>query len=128
MAIMDFNYNKAISQAKEIDNIAEDMLNVANKQMQNTVDSIGICWRGEASQQFVNYCESTQSDIRTQAKKLQDLARRIRDVARIIKDAENRAKELQRRQAAAEAAKRAASKNSSGGGGSSGGSGGGGRF
>lgn len=113
MAIMDFNYNKAISQANQIDNIATDMLNIANKQMQTTIDSIGICWRGDASRQFITYCDSTQSDVRTQAKKLQELARRIREVARIIKAAEERAKELQRQQAAS-AVRKAESKNNSG--------------
>lgn len=113
MAIMDFNYNKAISQANQIDNIATDMLNIANKQMQTTIDSIGICWRGDASRQFINYCDSTQGDVRAQAKKLQELARRIREVARIIKAAEERAKELQRQQAAS-AVRKAESKNNSG--------------
>lgn len=96
MAIMDFNYNQAMNQANQIETVANDMLNVANKQLQNTVDSIGVCWQGEASQQFISYCVTTQSDIKEQAKKLQDLARRIREVARIIKEAEERAKELQR--------------------------------
>jgi len=118
MAIMNFNYNQAISQASQIDAVANDMLNVANKQLQTTLDSIGACWRGDASGQFISYCTTTQADIRTQAKKLQDLARRIREVARIIREAEERVKELQRQQVAS-----AASKPSSGGG-----QGGGGRF
>ena len=119
MAILNFNYNQAINQANQIDAVANDMLGVANKQLQTTLDSIGACWQGDASRQFIGYCATTQTDIRTQAKKLQDLARRIRDVAKIIREAEEKAKELQRQQAAA-------AKATSSGGGSSGGGGGGG--
>lgn len=118
MAIIEFNYNQAISQANQIETVASEMLNVANKQLQTSIDSIGVCWQGDASQQFVKYCSTTQSDIRAEAKKLQDLSKRLREVARIIKEAEERAKEIQRREA------EAAAQQSGGGGGG----GGGGRF
>lgn len=114
MAIMNFNYNQAISQANQVEKIAKDMLAIANKQIQNAGDSIEICWRGSASQQFIANLEATQADIRAQAKKLQDLAKRIRSVAKIIEEAEQRAKELLRQ-------KDAASKNGSGFGGGGGG-------
>ena len=119
MAIMNFNYNQAIRQANQVDAVANDMLNVANKQLQTTLDSIGACWGGDASKQFISYCATTQADIQTQAKKLQDLARRIKQVAQIIEEAEERAKELQQQQAAAAAEQ--ATKSSSRGSGSGGG-------
>jgi len=110
MAIRDFNYNQAISQANQIETVANDMMNVANRELKDTLDSIGACWQGEASRQFVGYCGAVKADILTQAKSLQDTARRIREVARIIKEAEDRARELQRqREAAARAAQAAMS-------------------
>jgi len=120
MAIMNFNYNLAISQANQVDTVATDMLNVANRDLQNTLDSIGASWQGESAQQFIGYCTTTQTEIRKKAGELQDLARRIREAARIIKEAEERARELQRRREAAAAAAAAAAKassSSSGGGG-----------
>jgi len=101
MAILNFNYNQAIDQARQIDNVANDMLNAANRQLQATLDSIGVCWQGDASRQFIGYCTTTQTYIRAESKKLQDLANRIREVAKIIREAEERAIELQRRQSAA---------------------------
>ena len=100
MAIMNFNYTQAINQANQIATVASDMLNVANSELQTTLDSIGVCWQGEASRQFVGYCAATQTDIRTQAQSLQSLASRLRDVAKIIKDAEEEALRLQQKQAA----------------------------
>lgn len=111
MAILNFDYGKAIRQADNIDAVASDMLNVANNQLQKTLDSIGACWQGDASRQFIGYCTSAQDDIRKQAKNLQDLAQRIRRVARTIKEAEERARELQRQKEAAAAAEAAARKN-----------------
>jgi len=99
MAIMNFNYSQAISQANQISSIADDMTRLANRQLQTTLDSIGGCWQGDASEQFVRYCSATQTDIQTQARELQNLATRIREVARIIKEAEERARELQRQRA-----------------------------
>jgi uncharacterized protein YukE len=116
MAILNFNYNQAINQARQIDNVATDMLSAANRQLQTTIESIGACWQGEASRQFIGYCTTTQTDIRAEAKKLQDLANRIREVARIIREAEERAKELQRQQAAAAAASSSGSGSGGGGG------------
>ena len=99
--IQNFNYTKAMNQASQVDTVANDMLSVANKQMQNTLDSIGACWQGEASRQFIGYCATTQADMRAQASKLQDLAKRIREGARIIRDAEEKATALQSQQAGA---------------------------
>jgi WXG100 family type VII secretion target len=115
MAIMDFNYGLAIRQANQVDEIAKEMQNIANRQLQSAVDSIEACWQGDASKQFLGYCTTTQEDIRIQARKLQDLANRVRTVARIIEEAEQRAKEAQRR--AAEAARSAGGGSGGGGGG-----------
>jgi len=98
MAI-NFNYYQAINQAIKIENIACEMLNVSNNQLQESIDSVSACWRGEASKQFINYCSSTQNDIRSEAGKLQALSKRIREVALIIKEAEEQAVLLQRQEA-----------------------------
>jgi uncharacterized protein YukE len=105
MAIINFNYQRAMTQANQIETIANQMSNLTDRQFQTTLDSIGVCWRGDASQQFIGYCSQTQTDIRSQAKRLRELAARIRQVAKIIKEAEERAKAAQRAKAAAAAQK-----------------------
>ena len=97
---INFDYDKAIKQAKKIDAIASDMLDVISKKIQAAVDVIGACWQGDASRQFLRYCITAQDDVKTQARNLRDVAERIREVARIIKEAEERAKEQQKRAAA----------------------------
>ena len=98
MSSINFNYNQAISQANQIEGIANEMLRLASNNFRNTIDSIGASWKGEAAQQFLGYCAKTQGDIEAQARSLQSIAGRIRDVARNIKEAEERAKALMSRQ------------------------------
>ena len=133
MAI-EFNYNNAISQAELIEGIVKDMRDVANKDLQTTVDSISASWRGDAAQQFLRYCFTAQGDVKSQAAKLEKLATDIRRVAKVIKDAEDKAKrEAELLAAKARASGTMSSGTGTGGGFSSssgnagGGSGGGGR-
>lgn len=92
MAIINFNYSRAISQAGQIEEIAQEMRSLADRDLQNGLEELSACWKGEASNQFVAYCGTTQNDLRAEASKLQDLARRIREIARILREAEERAK------------------------------------
>ena len=95
MAILNFNYNRAINQARQIETIASDMKNTADKDMQTAIDSIGACWQGEASRQFIGYCSGVQADIIKQANDLKNIAVSLRSAAKIIKEAEDKAKKLQ---------------------------------
>ena len=94
--IMNFNHRKAIRQARKVETIANEMMDVADRQLRSASNSIEASWKGEASRKFISHLYRTQTDIRTEARKLKDLARRIRSVAKIIEEAEQRAKELQR--------------------------------
>jgi WXG100 family type VII secretion target len=94
MAIMNFDYGRAISQASQIEGVSREMTALANRQFKATLESMGACWKGEASQLFLTQCGAMQSDLLTQARRLQELAARIREVARIIKEAEERARTL----------------------------------
>jgi len=114
---MYFNYNQAISQAKQLEGVANEMLNVADRQFQTTIDSIRVSWEGEASKQFIGYCVTTQEEVKKQSRKLKELAKRIREIARIIEEAEQRAKEIQRRKEAETAAKKSSDNGGFGGGG-----------
>jgi WXG100 family type VII secretion target len=92
---IDFNYSQAISQANQIDTIADDMQSLANSQLQNALETLGGVWKGEASQLFVTYCNGTKGDILTQAQNLHNLASKIRSVAAILKNAEQAAEQAE---------------------------------
>jgi len=88
MNFLSFNYNKAVNQANRIESIADDMLSIANNQLRQTIESIGVSWQGEASDHFLQNCDAALADIRAQANRLRELARRINEAAKSIRDAE----------------------------------------
>jgi WXG100 family type VII secretion target len=94
VAKIEFNYNKAIKQATQIDDIARDMQRLSDSDMRETLDSISTVWKGEASRQFIGSCAEIQEDIQTRAKELREISRRIREVARTIKEAEEQAQAI----------------------------------
>lgn len=99
--IWNFNYDKAIAQARTIENVAEEMRSIANNRLSGAIASINASWDGEASILFLRHCEETKQRIHDKANELTNIARRVRDVAKILHDAEAEARrkmeELSRR-------------------------------
>lgn len=97
MGKLNFNYKNAMKQADQIDMIARDMLTAAEAKMQNAIDSIDVCWKGEAAKQFLQHCIGLQDDVRDHVKMLHNISEKLRNVAERINVAEAEAKEIQRR-------------------------------
>jgi WXG100 family type VII secretion target len=99
MAIMNFNYERALRQAGQMDEAANEMENLANQKLRGAADHIAAVWQGAAATDYLRYCERIRNDIRVKADSLKETAERIRKAARILKEAEERALEEQRRRA-----------------------------
>jgi uncharacterized protein YukE len=97
MAIMNFNYDQAMRQANQIEEIARDMESLANQRIRGAMDHIGAIWKGEAASRYLSHCDQTRNDIQAKASGLKETATRIRNTAKILKEAEDRAREEQRR-------------------------------
>lgn len=87
-----FNYNKAISKAKELDNLASQLESLAKRDVDDTLMAVSRSWNGESSDLFVGKGRKAQGDIRSSAKQLRNLAEGIRIVARNVRNAEERAR------------------------------------
>jgi len=90
--IYNFNYNLAIRQATQIEEIAREMRSLANNKLTNAIATVDASWDGDSSTIFLRHCAETKQQMITKAADLENLARRIRDVARILKAAEERAR------------------------------------
>ena len=90
--IYNFNYNLAIRQATQIEEIAREMRSLANNKLTNAIATVDASWDGDSSTIFLRHCTETKQQIITKATDLENLARRIREVARILKEAEDRAR------------------------------------
>ena len=88
---VNLNFNLAIRQATQIENIASGMRSLANDKMTNAIATIDASWDGETSNLFLRHCEETKKQITLRAAELDNLAQRIKEVARIMREAEGHA-------------------------------------
>lgn len=99
--IWNFNYDKAIHQAEQLESIADEICNLANNRMGDIISSVRASWSGETSSIFRLHCEVTKNRILAKAQEVTQTAARIRSVAKILRDAEENARrqmeELSRR-------------------------------
>ena len=86
--IQNFNYNQAIKQASQVEEIAREMRSVANSKLSNAIATIDASWDGDTSNLFLRHCNDTKQQIAARASELDNLAHRIREVARIRREAE----------------------------------------
>lgn len=89
-----FNYNKAVSQAKELENLAQQLENLARRDMDDTLTAVSRGWNGESSDLFAAKGRKAQSDMRESAKQLRNLASGIRKAAENVRKAEERARQI----------------------------------
>jgi len=92
--VLNFNYDLAIRQATQIEDIACEMRKLANGQMSNAIATIDASWDGDTSSIFLRHCGETKQQVVARAGELECNAQRIRSVARVLRDAEETAKRI----------------------------------
>lgn len=90
------DYQRALNQAKELDEIARDLRRTANDNLQDCVSDISHNWTGENSKAYISKCNKLKSDINSTAKKIEKTADTIRTVALVTYRAEMAALALAR--------------------------------
>jgi uncharacterized protein YukE len=88
------NYNNAIRQAASLEQIAKQLKNLANKDMQDCVSEISHNWTGSNSNAYARKCNLLKEKIIKTAEKLEKTAETIRRIAKNTYDAEMRALRL----------------------------------
>jgi len=91
MAI-EFDYNRAMKQATEIDGVADDIDRLIRNNLQNTQAALSTAWTGEAATLYLQNLRQFGEDAAAEARKLRDIASRIRKTAKVIEQAEQDAK------------------------------------
>ena len=89
-AIM-FNFRKALQQADELDDIANDLSGMAKSEFEGTMQNISVNWKGENSRKYLAKGNRLQGDMHSTANSLHGIASDIRRVAKRIYNAEMRA-------------------------------------
>lgn len=83
-----FNYDHAIRQAETLENIAKQLTDAADRDMENVLNDISRAWKSDNSPQYIRKGQKVEGDIRTSAGNLTNIATAIRTIAKRILDAE----------------------------------------
>jgi len=83
-----FDYEKAMRQADELDNIANDLSNLSSKEFGGVLQSVSVNWKSDNSTIYLNKGRTLQEDINKTVKSFKKIADDIRVIARRLYDAE----------------------------------------
>ncbi len=88
------DYNRAMKQANELDQIASEMEHMADGDFQGCLNNVTANWTGENSRAYVRKGKILQSDIRSSAQHLRKIANVIRNIAKRTRNADLRARAI----------------------------------
>ena len=83
-----FNYNRAVRQAAQLEEISRDLKNAADNDLENILGDISRAWKSDSAPQYISKGQKVKTDIGTTAKTLKETARAIRIIADRIRIAE----------------------------------------
>ena len=96
MGKIEIDFEKAKSQANDLDDIASQLRRLSNNSLDGTINGIQQAWKSDSSGKFCNKARTVQRDLAAIASELEKTASAIRTTAKAIYDAEKRAEEIAR--------------------------------
>lgn len=93
-ATINFNYRKAINQANRLEDLADELKRIANRDVDGALDQVARSWKGDSSRLFLQKGDKAKSDLLRSASQLQNTANAIRRAAENVRRAEIRAKQI----------------------------------
>ena len=90
-----FNYNLAMNQARQLDEVAGRLDKTANNDMERILGEVSRAWKSQqTAPQYIRKGQKVEGDIRTTAENLRNIATTIRTIAERVKAAELAAWEI----------------------------------
>lgn len=83
-----FNYNRAVQQADQLDNVATKLQNAANRDMEDILNNISKAWKSDSAPQYIKKGNKVEGDMLTSAHNLERIASAIRTIAERVRDSE----------------------------------------
>ncbi len=93
-AVIRMNYNKAVQQANRLDDLARQLMNLANHNLDGTLSNINRAWDGESANLFLQKGLKAKDDMIKTARSIQNTANAIRKAAEIVRQSDMRAREI----------------------------------
>lgn len=83
-----FNYNKAIEQANQLDDIARRLSNAAGQDVEKILNDVNNAWKSDSTAEYIKKGQKVETDMRTTANNIKNIASTIRTIAKRVLDAE----------------------------------------
>lgn len=93
-ATINFNYQKAMRQAAQLEDLANQLKRIANSDVDSALDQVAGSWKGDSANIFLQKGNKAKNDLIQSAKQLQNTANAIKSAARTLRNAEIRAKQI----------------------------------
>lgn len=93
-ATINFNYQKAMRQATQLEDLANQLKRIANSDVDSALDQVAASWKGDSANMFIQKGNKAKNDLLQSSKQLQNTANAIRAAARALRNAEIRAKQI----------------------------------
>lgn len=91
MDIIEFEYNRAISQAERLEEIAREIKTLSTADIESALESLSSGWKGDASTLFIDKGYTLSQKGSKVAGDLEKAAQSIRKIAKAIHDADRAA-------------------------------------
>ena len=88
---IEFDFQQAIKRAEELESIAADMKKLADEDLETSLQSLSLAWKGEAANAYLAKGSRLKDKILKSSSDLTKTASTIRRVAKRTYDAEMRA-------------------------------------
>ena len=85
---IELNFRQASAQASRLEEQAEAVRAIAERQMPDMMQQLSANWTGEAADQYLAKCEQLRKKLLNNARQLEDTADTIRRAARRLYEAE----------------------------------------
>lgn len=92
-----FEFKKAKCQAQRLEEIANEMIKLADNKYESSLYQLNNCWTGENSEEYQKKARILQEQMRNASMDLKNTATSLRQIATNIYHAEMRALELVKR-------------------------------
>lgn len=96
-AVIKINFQRAMQQAAELDDIADDLSRMSKSDFENTMQNVSANWKGENARKYLAKGDRLQGNMNSTVNSLHNIASEIRRVAKRIHDAEMSALEIAQR-------------------------------
>lgn len=94
MSLINFDIDKALGQARELEDLSEELERMIKSSYEPAMQTLSGSWRGESASAFLKKGSRMQEKMEKTAKEIRGTAESIRVAVKIVSEAEMRAKEL----------------------------------